>query len=160
MVTPTTPATSAGNGLLYMLATVNIFLLVSPFIMGLVVGLQVWLPYIYPNVICSFRLMHNVIFLVNVYILPFLYCRCCQSRFVAACRRFSREPSLLTPTTAPPLPLPMVPPFPRMWKLDRFRAQFRSLLTANFNLYYKCICIFFLGQIVHLTVTANFNFHI
>ena len=41
MVTPTTPATGAGDGLLIALAVVNVFLLVSPIIIGLVLGLQV-----------------------------------------------------------------------------------------------------------------------
>jgi hypothetical protein len=41
MVTPTTPATGAGDGLLIALAVVNVFLLVSPIVMGFVLGLQV-----------------------------------------------------------------------------------------------------------------------
>ncbi len=41
MVTPITPAAGAGDGLLIALAVVNVFLLVSPIVIGLVLGLQV-----------------------------------------------------------------------------------------------------------------------
>ena len=47
MVTPTTPATGAGDGLLIALAVVNVFLLVSPIVIGLVLGLQVRFLYCY-----------------------------------------------------------------------------------------------------------------
>ncbi len=49
MVTPTTPATGAGDGLLIALAVVNIFLLVSPIVLGLVLSLQV-------RLLCNFEL--------------------------------------------------------------------------------------------------------
>ncbi len=53
MVTPTTPATGAGDGLLIALAVVNVSLLVSPIVIGLVLSLQV-------RLLCNYEFMIGI----------------------------------------------------------------------------------------------------